>query len=66
MNEPYEMLASTPWVNIAQACINAIRTIDTKTTIIVSGDEFSSARRWKESSILSLSDINSFRMERMQ
>ena len=50
MNEPYEMLASTPWVNIAQACINAIRTIDTKTTIIVSGDEFSSARRWKECS----------------
>ena len=48
MNEPNAMLKTTPWFNIAQACIDAIRTVDTKTTIVVSGDEFSSAKRWKE------------------
>lgn len=50
MNEPNAMLKTTPWVNIAQACIDAIRTVDTQTTIVVSGDEFSSAKRWKECS----------------
>ena len=50
MNEPYQMLSSTPWVKIAQAVINAIREVDTETTIVISGDEFSSAKRWKECS----------------
>ena len=46
MNEPNDRLASTPWFNIAQACINTIREIDMETPIIVSGDEFSSAKNW--------------------
>jgi len=46
MNEPYDMLPSNPWHQIAQKCIDAIRTVDTKTRIMVSGNEFSSASRW--------------------
>lgn len=48
MNEPYSMLPSAPWVDIAQVVINAIREVDTETPIIVSGDSFSSARFWVE------------------
>ena len=48
MNEPNAMLKTTPWVKIAQACINAIREVDTETMLVISGDEFSSASRWKE------------------
>lgn len=48
MNEPYQMLKTTPWNVIAQEAIYAIREIDTIAPIIISGDEFSSARRWKE------------------
>ncbi len=51
MNEPHDMLPSTPWFNIAQACISAIRESDQKTTIVVGGDEWSGASRW-----LSVSD----------
>ena len=46
MNEPSEMLSNPPWKKIAQACIDAIREVDTKPTIMISGDEFSSASRW--------------------
>ena len=46
MNEPNAMLTSTPWFDIAQACITEIRAIDMETPIIVSGDEFSSAKNW--------------------
>lgn len=46
MNEPYSMLAKTPWFNIAQACIYAIREVDTETPILVDGNEFASASRW--------------------
>lgn len=46
MNEPHDMLKSVPWFDIAQAGINAIREVDTNTTIIVSGDSFSSSSRW--------------------
>ncbi|MFT2008309.1 glycoside hydrolase family 5 protein [Pontibacter sp. 13R65] len=46
MNEPHDMLASTPWFNIAQACITKIREIDTETSILVGGDSWSSAERW--------------------
>ena len=48
MNEPNNMLDSTPWAKIAQACISAIRKIDTKNTIVVGGDSWSSAERWYE------------------
>ncbi len=50
MNEPHDMLSNTSWFSIAQEIINGIRSIDTKTTIIVSGDSWSSAERWKEES----------------
>ena len=48
MNEPYGMLRTTPWETIAQACINAIREVDTETMLVISGNEYSSASRWKE------------------
>jgi endoglucanase len=48
MNEPHDMLESTPWTKIAQACITEIRKVDTKTPIIVGGNHWSSAYRWKE------------------
>lgn len=48
MNEPYDMLKETPWAKIAQAAINEIRTVDTKTAIFVGGDNWSSAERWYE------------------
>ena len=39
MNEPYGMLRTTPWETIAQACINAIREVDTETMLVISGIE---------------------------
>ncbi|MGV3508421.1 MAG: cellulase family glycosylhydrolase, partial [Sphingobacteriaceae bacterium] len=48
MNEPHDMLPGTPWFNIAQTIIKSIRKVDTKTTIMVSGDSWSSAERWPE------------------
>ena len=48
MNEPYDMLPAVPWKTIAQECINAIRTVDTKTRIIVCGNEYASASRWAQ------------------
>src|SRR5690554_7769480 len=38
MNEPHDMLNSTPWFNIAQGIINSIREVDHKTAIAVGGD----------------------------
>lgn len=46
MNEPHNMLAGTPWFDIAQETINGIRTSDTQTRIIVGGDSWSSAEFW--------------------
>jgi len=46
MNEPHDMPGSSTWFNIAQALIDKIRVVDTKTTIVVGGDSFSSAARW--------------------
>lgn len=46
MNEPHDMLESVPWFDIAQAGIDAVREVDTETTIVVSGDSYSSASRW--------------------
>lgn len=46
MNEPHDMDPLTPWKDIAQAAIYAIRKVDPATTIIVGGDSWSSAERW--------------------
>ena len=46
MNEPYAMTTEVPWFDIAQTVINAIRTVDTETPIIVSGDSYSSSLNW--------------------
>ena len=46
MNEPHDMLASTPWFDIAQAIVTGIRTVDTETTIVIGGDRWSSAEHW--------------------
>lgn len=46
INEPHDMLESTPWVTIAQAAIIEIRKEDTTTSIIVGGNHWSSADRW--------------------
>lgn len=44
MNEPHHM--TTSWVRMAQECIDAIRTVDTATPIVVEGNDFSSSRNW--------------------
>ncbi|GHU68666.1 cellulase [Bacteroidia bacterium] len=46
INEPHDMLASTPWARIAQAAIIEIRKYDNSTPIIVGGNHWSSADRW--------------------
>lgn len=46
MNEPYSIPRDVPWVNTAQAIIDAIRTEDTQNTIMVGGDSYSSASSW--------------------
>lgn len=50
MNEPHDMPSPDTWFNIAQALINAIREVDAETSIVVGGDSFSSAARWKMAS----------------
>ena len=46
MNEPHDMSANAPWFGIAQAVIDRIRTVDTRTPIVISGDSWSSGERW--------------------
>jgi endoglucanase len=46
MNEPHDMLKSTPWAVIAQQAISAIRKVDKQKTIYVGGDMYSSAQWW--------------------
>jgi endoglucanase len=46
MGEPRSMPTTTTWPNAAQAAINAIRAVDTKTTIIVCGDDNGAAAGW--------------------
>lgn len=48
MNEPHDMLAETPWFDIAQSIIYNIRKEDKKTPILVGGDSWSSAERWPQ------------------
>lgn len=47
MNEPHDMGDAQRWPRAAQAAVTAIRQVDTRTTIIVPGDDWSSAKRWK-------------------
>lgn len=46
MNEPHNMLSSSPWDKIAQECIDAIREVDRQTPIVVEGNEFASSSKW--------------------
>ena len=46
MNEPYNMPSPTTWPQAAQAVVNAIRTVDMHTTILMEGDNFSNAVSW--------------------
>lgn len=46
MNEPYNMLSSSPWQELAQSCVNAIREIDKNTPIIIEGNEYASSSKW--------------------
>lgn len=48
MNEPHDMGTSDRWFNIAQAAINAIRQVDMHTSIIISGDAYSTSWKWEE------------------
>lgn len=51
MNEPHDMEASSScWFEMAQAAIDAIREVDKETTIVVGGDDWSSAERWQQKS----------------
>jgi endoglucanase len=50
MNEPHDMEDSTRWPRAAQAAVNAIRLVDRRTPIVVPGDDWSSARRWRSGS----------------
>lgn len=46
MNEPYSMSWRMPWFDIAQTVIDSIRSVDTETPIMISGDRFSSPYHW--------------------
>jgi endoglucanase len=57
MNEPQNMPSPDAWPAAAQAAIDAIRTVDTSTPIIVEGDNWASAASWlKYNSDLILTD----------
>ncbi|WP_205857481.1 glycoside hydrolase family 5 protein [Phytoactinopolyspora endophytica] len=59
MNEPQNMPSPDAWPDAAQAAIDAIRTVDTSTPIIVEGDNWASAASWLEyNSDLILNDPN--------
>lgn len=48
MNEPHDMGDEVRWPQAAQAAIDAIRKIDSKTAIFVPGDNWSGAREWRK------------------
>jgi len=50
MNEPYDLDESTSWFEMAQSAISSIREVDTEKTIIIGGDDWSSAERWVQRS----------------
>lgn len=45
MSEPHDM-GAYDWFTTAQEAISAIRTIDKKTSIIISGDNYAAAEKW--------------------
>ncbi len=45
MSEPHDM-GDFDWFTTAQEAINGIRTIDKKTSIIISGDNYANAEKW--------------------
>jgi aryl-phospho-beta-D-glucosidase BglC (GH1 family) len=59
MNEPYG-LSPGVWLQAAQAAINGIRTVDTKTPIVVEGESYASASTWPTTggSLINLTDPN--------
>ncbi|MDQ3815206.1 MAG: glycoside hydrolase family 5 protein [Armatimonadota bacterium] len=50
MNEPHGMGDAMRWPLAAQAAIDAIRKLDTRTPIMVCGDQFGSAGDWRKGS----------------
>ena len=46
MNEPHDMLKSSPWDKLAQECIDAIREVDKQTPIVIEGNEYASSSKW--------------------
>ncbi|HAN11890.1 MAG TPA: glycosyl hydrolase family 5 [Bacteroides sp.] len=46
MNEPHDLPDSISWFKMAQLAIDSIRMVDTKNTIVVGGNSWSSAKRW--------------------
>jgi endoglucanase len=46
MNEPHSMGGDERWPTAAQAAIDGIRSVDTETTIILEGDDWSGAWMW--------------------
>lgn len=50
MNEPHDLSDSLTWFEMAQAAILAIRKVDMNNTIIVGGNDWSSAERWLQMS----------------
>lgn len=49
MNEPHDM-GNSSWKEIAQEVINAIRTVDARTPIIIEGNSWASASKWATAS----------------
>lgn len=49
MNEPHDMGDPQRWPRAAQAAVDAIRRVDTRTIILVPGDHWSGARGWRDS-----------------
>lgn len=45
MNEPYGLTAGV-WAQAAQAAVNAIREVDTKTPIVIEGESYAAAKSW--------------------
>lgn len=50
MNEPYDLKSASEWFKMAQSSIYSIREVDNETTIIVGGNDWSSAERWMSQS----------------
>jgi aryl-phospho-beta-D-glucosidase BglC (GH1 family) len=46
MNEPYNMGGRNVWPAAAQAAVDAIRTVDSNTSILVEGTQWAGAYRW--------------------